>query len=316
LNPSPADAAPGRPRARLPDPTPADGPDPYGNPDLEPEWLRVDWSEHLASASVAGAQVSYVDWGDGPDTLLFVHGLSGSWQNWLEQLPHFARSHRVVALDLPGFGASPMPPWEISIEAYGQLLDDFCEAIGVERCAVIGNSMGGFVAAEAISRQGGLFDRVVLVSAAGVSSAQVRKEPAAAFGRVAAAAAPMGMAWQERALRRPAMRRIAFQQIVRWPLRLHRELLWEQFAHGAAKPGFLPAFTSLVGWSLLDRLEDVEVPALIVWGREDRIVPSRDAAQYARHLKRSRTLIYGDTGHLPQLERPVRFNRDLEAFLR
>jgi pimeloyl-ACP methyl ester carboxylesterase len=112
------------------------------------------------------------------------------------------------------------------------------------------------------------------------------------------------------------MRELAFRQIVRWPLRVRRELLWEQFAHGAAKPGFLPAFTTLVGYDILDRLADVELPALIVWGRDDRIVPSEDADGYARRLRNSRTLIYGDTGHLPQLERPVRFNRDLEEFLR
>ena len=54
-----------------------------------------------------------------------MHGLAGCWQNWLEQLPYFARSRRVVALDLPGFGHSPMPPWEISIPAYGELVRDF-----------------------------------------------------------------------------------------------------------------------------------------------------------------------------------------------
>lgn len=299
-----------------PDPTPGGGPDPYGNPDPEPEWLRVAWEAHLRTIAVRGARINYMDWPGGDGVLLFVHGLSGSWQNWLEQIPYFARTHRVLALDLPGFGDSPMPPWDISIEAYGELLHDFCETVGVERCAVIGNSMGGFVAAEAISREQQRFESVVLVSAAGVSSAEVSKGPAEAFGRVAAATASVGLAWQKRALLRPGMRELAFRQIVRWPLRVRRELLWEQFAHGAAKPGFLPAFTTLVGYDILDRLADVELPALIVWGRDDRIVPSEDADGYARRLRNSRTLIYGDTGHLPQLERPVRFNRDLEEFLR
>ena len=98
-------------------------------------------------------------------------------------------------------------------------------------------------------------------------------------------------------------------------MRLRRELLWEQFAHGAAKPGFLPAFTTLVGYDILDRLEEVELPALIVWGRDDRIVPSEDSGGYAERLRNSRTKIYADTGHLAQLERPVRFNRELEEFL-
>ncbi len=299
-----------------PDPTPAGGPDPYANPEPEPEWLRIRWREHLRTMTVGGAELNYVDVGDGPSVLLFVHGLSGSWQNWLEQIPHFARSHRVLALDLPGFGASPMPSWPLSIEAYGSLLFDFCQAAEVNRCTVVGNSMGGFVAAEAVSREQELFERMVLVSAAGVSHAEMRKGPAAVIGRMAAATAPIGLKLQQRALLRPGLRRVAFQQVVQHPLSLRRELLWEQFVHGAAKPGFLPALTTLVGYDLLDRLDDVELTTLIIWGREDRIVPSEDAAGYSRRLRNSRTIIYGDTGHLPQLERPVRFNRDLEGFLR
>lgn len=296
-----------------PDATPPDGPDPYGSPDSE--WLRVDWREHLRTADIEGARTNYVELGSGQPTLLFVHGLSGSWQNWLENLPHFSRSHRVVALDLPGFGDSPLPPWEISIEAYGRFLIDFCDAIGVADCVVVGNSMGGFVAAEAAARNPGRFEKLVLVSAAGISHARMRKAPVEAFARVAAAAAPIGLRWQERALLRPRLRDATFQQLVRWPMALRKELLWEQFHHGAGKPGLLPAVQGLVGYDFRDELEQVDIPVLIVWGRNDRIVPAADALEYADHLRHSKTVIFGDTGHLPQLERPVRFNRLLEGFL-
>lgn len=300
-------------RVLTPDPTPAEGPDAYGNPD--PEWLRVPWREHLRTTEVGGAEVNYVDIGSGEVALLFVHGLSGSWQNWVENIPHFARSHRVLAPDLPGFGGSPMPPWEISIEAYGRMLHSFCEALGVDECVLAGNSMGGFIAAEAAIRDPGRFEKLVLVSAAGISTAQMRKKPADAVARVAAATAPIGLRWQQRSLLRPGLRRLAFRQIVHEPLKLRRELLWEQFHHGAAKPGFLPAIQGLVGYDILHRLGDVEIPTLIVWGREDRVVPSGDALGYGQRLRNARTVIFADTGHLPQLERPERFNRILDAFL-
>ena len=124
--------------------------------------------------------------------LVFVHGLSGCWQNWLENLPHFARNHRVLAPDLPGFGASPMPPWEVSIEAYGRLLHDFCTAAGVGDCAVIGNSMGGFISAEAATTAPDRFAKLVLVSSAGASHARMRRadrghRPDARRGRAAPA---------------------------------------------------------------------------------------------------------------------------------
>jgi pimeloyl-ACP methyl ester carboxylesterase len=318
----------------LPDPTPAEGPDPYGNAD--PEWLRVDWRANLRRAGVAmpgeplapgtpnsrgdrPTDVNYVELAPpqpaSPTTVLFVHGLSGSWQNWLENLPHFARTHRVVALDLPGFGHSPMPPWQISIESYGRLVHRFCKALGIRDCAIVGNSMGGFISAEAAVAEPDRFEKLVLVSAAGVSSARLRRRPAETAARMATGTAPLLLRLQRRGLRRPRLRYATFKGLFQHPELLRRELLLEQFHNGAGRPGFLPAVQGLVGYEIVDRLGDVAVPTVIVWGRNDHIVPPQDAHHYGRHLRNSRTVIFEDTGHLPQLERPVRFNRVLETFL-
>jgi pimeloyl-ACP methyl ester carboxylesterase len=298
----------------LPDPTPAEGPDPYGNPD--PEWLEIDWREHLRQVEIEGTRVNYAELGSGPRMpIVFVHGLSGSWQNWLENIPHFAGEHRVLALDLPGFGHSPMPDWEISIESYGRLLHRFCDALGVGDCAVVGNSMGGFISAEAASAQPDRFEKLALVSAAGVSSARLRHQPAETVARMATAAAPLLLRLQERGLRRPRVRWATFKGLFQHPEALRRELLLETFQSGAGRPGFLPAVQGLVGYDILDQLAEVDVPTLIVWGRNDRVVPPQDAAGFAQRLRNSRTVIFDDTGHLPQLERPTRFNRVLETFL-
>jgi pimeloyl-ACP methyl ester carboxylesterase len=318
----------------LPDPTPAEGPDPYGNPD--PEWLRIDWRPHLHRVEVPmpgeppadgegqpgddqPTTVNYVEMSRSTEqarlTVLFVHGLSGSWQNWLENIPHFARTHRVIALDLPGFGHSPLPPWRVSIESYGRLMHRFCDALGVGDCAIVGNSMGGFISAEAAAAQPDRFEKLTLVSAAGVSSARLRRQPAETVARMAAGAAPLLLRLQERGMRRPRLRSATFKGLFQHPERLRRELLLEQFHNGAGRPGLLPAVQGLVGYEILDQLDDVQVPTLIVWGRNDRVVPAPDAVAYGQRLRNSRTVIFDDTGHLPQLERPVRFNRLLETFL-
>jgi len=322
------------PAGELPDATPPEGPDPYGNPD--PEWLGIDWRSHLRRVEVPmpgepppgdrpqrhddqPTEVNYVEMSPSKEgsgfTVLFIHGLSGSWQNWLENIPHFARTHRVMAPDLPGFGHSPLPPWRISIESYGRLVHSFCKALDVGDCAIVGNSMGGFISAEAACAQPDRFEKLVLVSAAGVSHARMRRQPAETAARMAAATAPLLLKAQERGLRRPRLRFATFKGLFHRPDLLRRELLLEQFHNGAGRPGLVPAVQGLVGYDILDRLEDVEVPTLIVWGRNDRVVPAHDAAGYARRLRNSRTVILDGTGHLPQLERPVRFNRVLETFL-
>jgi pimeloyl-ACP methyl ester carboxylesterase len=247
--------------------------------------------------------------------IVFVHGLAGSWQNWLENIPHFARHHRVLALDLPGFGHSPMPPWEISIESHGRLLHDLCEELEVGNAALVGNSMGGFVAAEAVTQEQKRFEKLVLVSAAGISHASAISGPAVTAARMMRVVSPYVLGLQERALLRPGLRHRIMGQVFHAPLKLRYELLYEFIHSGPGTDGFLPAVQGLNGYDFLDNLEEVEIPVWIVWGRNDHVVPPADSIGYGNRLRNSTTSIYDRTGHCAMAERPVRFNRELEEFL-
>jgi pimeloyl-ACP methyl ester carboxylesterase len=300
-------------RAELPEPTPADGPDPYGNP--EPEWLSIDWRQHLRQMDVVGANVNYVELGDGPP-LVMVHGLGGCWQNWLEQVPEFSKTHRVIAMDLPGFGASPLPPWEISIPNYGTFLRDFCERLGIEHITLVGNSMGGFIATEVSIAEPDRVDHLVLVSAAGITWARARHEPAAMLGRMTRATAPLALKFQMTGIKRPGLRHRAFRGVFPDPNALRRELLWENVVPAVTSPGLVDAMTCLMGYDIRHRLEEIDDPTLIVWGRNDRVVPVPAALSYERRIGDNAELhIFDRTGHVPMMERPVRFNRLLSEFL-
>ncbi|MGH2973599.1 MAG: alpha/beta fold hydrolase [Solirubrobacterales bacterium] len=287
-------------------------PDDYGNPN--PEWLGIDWRPHVRRVELPGATVSYVEIGEG-EPIVFVHGITSSWQAWLENLPHFSRTHRVIALDLPGFGASPMPSWPIEMHAYGRLLLDFCEKIGVERATVVGNSMGGLVAGEAVLTAPERFDRLVLVSAAGFINTWLPHQRGVAtsrawdaFGRPFGAAARFFVT-------HPRARYLMFRFAIRHPGRLRKELLWEQMASGVPCPGFGPALEAVLEYDARDRLEEIQIPTMIVWGMDDWVIPSVAALSYHRRMPRSRLEIFERTGHVPQMERPLRFNALLDDFL-
>jgi pimeloyl-ACP methyl ester carboxylesterase len=300
-------------RVHLPPATSSDGPDPYGNPD--PEWLRIDWREHRRQVEVVGSKVNYVEMGNG-SPLLFVHGLSGAWQNWLENIPHFARAHRVVAVDLPGFGSSAMPSWEISIPAYGRFLRDFCERLAIRRCSLVGNSMGGFIATEVAITDPDRVDDLVLVSAAGITWAQARREPAAMMARVGRAAAPLAMRFHMQGIKRRRLRKGYFQGVFFDPEGLRREMLWENIVPALHSAGYYDALTTLWGYDIRHRLEEIEVPTLIVWGRNDRVVPVPAALSYKKRIgDNAELIIFDHCGHVPQIERPTRFNRVVEGFL-
>jgi pimeloyl-ACP methyl ester carboxylesterase len=292
-------------------------PDVYGPSGRSP-WLDIDWRTHQRWVSVAGQPVNTIDLGEGPP-LVFVHGLSGSWPNWLEQLPVFAESHRVIAMDLPGFGYSPMPHERITISGYARLLDGLFEELGVGAATLVGNSMGGFVSAELAIAFPERVERLVLVSPAGISSYRntrgLRALPALHRGeRIVAAYTAWMASKSEAATRRPLLRNATLGFVTRHPGRLPAALAAEQL-RGAGKPGFIQGLEANLDYDFRHRLPEIACPTLIVWGDEDRVLTVRDAAVYAELIPGSRKVVYGDTGHMPQIERPDAFNALLGEFL-
>jgi pimeloyl-ACP methyl ester carboxylesterase len=278
-------------------------------------WRGVDWPRLQRPLPVDGRSVNVLDTGgDGP-ALLWIHGLSANWQSWLLNIPQFMGTYRCVALDLPGFGASDMPHEDISITGYAHAVDAVCDALGIESVSVVGHSMGGFIGTELALQFPTRVERLALVSAAGISHENVRREPVLAVGRMLATGAAHATAYQDTLVRRPRLRRLALQGVVRYPEQLSPALTRELF-QGAGKPGFMPALEALMSYSYRDRLWRIEVPVLVVWGEFDMLVPVQDADEYARLIgANARKVVFADTGHVPIIERPTRFNALLAEFL-
>lgn len=291
--------------------------DDYGVSDGE--WLRIDWREQLKSVTVESelgeTEVNYVELGEGPP-VFFVHGLGGSWRNWLENIPALARKHRVVALDLPGFGTSPMPPEAISIGAYGNLIVKFADAISLgKETALVGHSMGGFIATEAVIAAPERFSSLTLVAAAGITFAtipQTRKEITKLAMRMMM---PIAASRLERNMGRKRLRSASFKGVIAHPSMIGREILWELGSYGIKAPGILQAAYALAGYDTRERLKEITVPTMVVWGNQDRLVPVAAAYAYERRIPSSELNLIEDAGHMVQMERPGRFNRTLEDFV-
>jgi len=147
--------------------------DAYG-PVGRSEWQDIDWQQHMRWVRVEDRWMNLVDIGEGP-VILMIHGLAGSWQNWLENIPFFARDHRVIAVDLPGFGESEMPAKDISISRYADTVDALLDELDIDQpVRLLGNSMGGFIGAELAIRYPQRIERLVLVAAAGLSVDNIR----------------------------------------------------------------------------------------------------------------------------------------------
>lgn len=282
--------------------------------------MDIDWRTHQRWVTVGGRPMNVIDLGpeDPEGTIVWIHGLSGSWQNWLENLPEFADTHRCIAMDLPGFGASPMPAEKISIAGYAAAVNELLDRLGVQRAVVVGNSMGGFVGAEVAITFGTWVDKLVLVSAAGLSIEHQRNESVLRLLRLTKDVLAMGTGWlaskSDVLASRRRSRSAMFSIVASHPDRLPGPLVSEQL-RGSGKPGFVDALDALSDYPIRDRLGEIAAPTLVVWGDDDPLVPVRDAWEFGELIPDARVVVYEDTGHVAMLERPDAFNALVREFL-
>jgi pimeloyl-ACP methyl ester carboxylesterase len=285
----------------------------YGRSDL-PDWRAVRWRTHLRAVTIGGRRVHFVDIGGGAGApVVFVHGLGGRWQNWLENIPRVARARRVVAFDLPGFGRSQTPTDSVSIPYYADVVERLCDLLELESVVLVGNSMGGFIAADTALRFPHRVERVVLVSAAAVSIGDFNPLPTS-YLLGALARTPLGTpAGMRSVLTRRRARHLAFVTVLRHPTRIAVDMLAE-LAAGRGAPGLGRSLDAMVRHDLRGEVHRIEARTLIVHGREDMLVPVADSIWLGTQLPRARVEVFEDTGHLAMVERPIRFNDALLRF--
>jgi pimeloyl-ACP methyl ester carboxylesterase len=307
IRPGAAPSAPWDYRDAMPD---------YGA-SASPDWRATDWASELKRIDIDGIPFNYVDIGSGDkDPVVLVHGLGGQWQNWLENIPRLALDRRVVAMDLPGFGLTPEPDdVDITITQYGRWVNALADRLELGHVDLVGNSMGGYIAAEVAIQFPERVSRLVLVSAAGISSAETLQAPIVTFGRMATAIAANSVTRYRRLAARPVTRHLSLALVARHPRLLKADLAYEGFFKGGGKPGFDDALRASLDYDFRERLPEVKVPTLIVWGEKDSIIPVRDADEFERLIEDSRKVVMKDTGHISMAERPETFNDLLVDFL-
>ncbi|WP_438303473.1 alpha/beta fold hydrolase [Streptomyces sp. HUAS TT11] len=237
--------------------------------------------------------------------LVLVHGHPFDRTMWTPQLAAFARTRRVIAPDLRGYGASPVvagvTPLSVFADDIASLLDD----LEVGRCVLVGLSMGGQIAMECWSRFPGRIAGLVLADT--FPAAETEEGGRARY------------AMADRLLRE-GMRPYADEVLYRM-VAPHADPAVAAHVHrmmAAAPPEGTAA--ALRGRAerpdYRDLLTRVSVPALVVVGADDTYTPVADAEAMHAALPDSTLRVVADAAHLPNLERPEEFDTALEAFLK
>ncbi len=270
---------------------------------------------------VDGLPTRYLTAGDVGPPLLLLHGVGDDALDWRWVMPSLARSHRVYAPDLPGSGGSAGPEdADYSPVFFERSVSSFMDALGVERAAVVGNSLGGLVALRLALSEPERVTALGLAAGAGLGrrvSPALRSLSLPGYGGLSAAWGKTRPGAAQRALGRAGL-------VFARPRRAPREWLKEQYRL-ARLPGFLEAQLATVRAQvglrgqrevLLERLPELRgTPTLVLWGARDRVLPPSQAHEAISRIPRGLLEVLPDCGHLPQVEQPERFASTLERFL-
>jgi pimeloyl-ACP methyl ester carboxylesterase len=264
-----------------------------------------------------GHSVTYVQKGSGP-VLLLIHGMAGSVETWRSVIDPLARNATVLAVDLPGHGASGPGGGDYSLGSLAAGLRDVLTMLGHDRATLIGHSLGGGIAMQFSYQFPEMTERLVLVSSGGLGL-EVNPVLRAAslpganlFLSVTAGATRRASGLAGRVLRAAhSPSRPALDELVR---------SYASLADADRRSAFLATVRSVVGLRgqtvrAGDRLYLAEgLPVLLIWGADDPIIPLEHARAAHELLPVSTLAVFEGVRHFPHVEAPQRFVEALEEF--
>jgi pimeloyl-ACP methyl ester carboxylesterase len=258
----------------------------------------------MPKASVNGTTLHYRDTGNGKDVVLLLHAFPLHSGMWSRQIAALERKHRVIAPDYRGLGKSDRPPEASTMDLLAQDLRALLQHVRVERAAVVGLSMGGYLAFELYREQPALFRGLVLAdtrAAPDGDEARTNRE------RFAKTALERGLTWVADEMIPKLLRPQPEPAVVKEV----RSLVAEGTPAGvaAAQRGMARRPDST------PTLATIACPTLVVTGEEDTLIPPAEAEKMAKAVKGARLVKVKAAGHLPNLENPADFNKALEEFV-
>ena len=265
-----------------------------------------------------GVKLRYFELGNGP-TLVLVHGLGSSAQgDWGRVMHTLAQTHRVLALDLPGFGASDKPAIDYGVQTWVDFLGEFLRAKRVVAFTLMGESLGGWIAAQyTIQALTGVAvgesfvlpkpSKLVLCDAAGHRASMARSFEPPPPG------APIGASL---AGQKALLGAIFHGPSYRSDENLRGGWAWSMGKGDSATIKAFMTNKAILGEAIDGKLGAITIPTLVVWGEHDLLIPLADGQSYANGIPGAKLVVIPASGHAPMIETPAAFLAAVQPFLR
>ena len=261
------------------------------------------------SATVFGAKIRYLEAGEASKPkVILLHGLGANAESWqanpaASNIAAMAQKYHVIAPDQIGFGKSDKPFLKYRVGTFVDFLDKFMSELKIEKASLVGNSLGGWVAGLMAVKYPHRVEKLVLVDAAGLEPATID------FNRV----------YQLNNSTRDEIR-ANLKLIFANPL-FHNDTLVDQFMTLRVMTNDGNTINSLI--ESIRRKEDfldselgkIQKPTLIIWGRQDGLLPLSDGEKFNKGIAGSQIVVFDPCGHVPQFEKAAEFNQKVLEFL-
>lgn len=274
-----------------------------------------DWAARFAEGGLidlSGRRTHFIGRGQG-DPVLLIHGFNLDWHTWTRNLDALAAHFQVYAPDLWGQGFSTREPLDYGYPLFSEQILMFMDALGIEKASLVGHSMGGGAAIVFSLHNPQRVEKLVLLDSAGIPNplpfrSKVFKLP--------------GVAEFLLSLPTDRIRRKNLVDIWVHNADLLSDRYYAEFTRYQKIQGTTEALLSILRRDFFNTLSDeirslgeLDIPTLIIWGREDRSLPVRCAEVMHRLLPGSRLEVLDQAGHLANFDRSETFNRLVIDFL-
>jgi pimeloyl-ACP methyl ester carboxylesterase len=257
------------------------------------------------SVAVFGQTIHYWDVGSGPVVVL-VHGLGSRKENdWGRVVAPLAQKNRVVALDQIGFGQSDKPLMDYSIQTYVDFLSEFLQQLRIEKASLMGESLGGWISAlytlEAASDTHMVpVEKLVLVDAAGLK----QEKPIPDLN-------PSTLGSERRLLEA-----VFYDSSWVTDEVVKKDLTERMRANISYTVRSILSNPALAAERLDGRLGGIRVPTLVVWGKQDALLPIESGERYSKEIPGARLVSFDKCGHVPPVEKTAEFVGVVTEFLK
>lgn len=254
---------------------------------------------------IFGQKINYVEAGAGPNVIL-LHGLADDMTVWEQTIPALKAKYRVWAIDQIGFGQSDKPFINYRVSVFVEFLDAFLKKAGIEKATLVGNSLGGWVAAAYAHAHPDRVEKLVLVCSAGYWPTGIRelsREELMQITVSSPSAYKATMKWMfhdDSLVTDESVEQYYTAQLKRNDGYTINQFIESVLRHEDRLDGMLPA---------------IKTPTLVLWTREDEVTPLAIGQAFAKALPNAQTTILESCGHMPQVECAGKLNDALLKFL-